>query len=148
MLGCLESEAQVMGSESTDFGVWLSEAREARGVTMRFLADAAEISHAHVSKLESGVANPSKDMVKRLARVLYMPDAEPDGFARFLNNGLIAAGFLPESEEQDDDLRVIAKNYSGLPASGRRMLREQSEALRKLVQEAQGQDTTHGKKAE
>ena len=75
-------------SEASAFGRILRDWRHKRGVSQLELALAAEGSQRHISFLESGRAQPSRDMVLRLARVLDMPLREQ-------NVMLIAAGFAP-----------------------------------------------------
>ena len=94
------------------FGEWLNSARAAKGFTVNRLADRAEISSAHVSKLENRKANPSREMVKRLAAELVPSDTDERASRAFLDTGLKAAGFLPEGggppdnwEDWPDDLR-------------------------------------------
>ena len=55
------------------FGAMLRSWRSARRCTQEELADAAEISTRHLSCLESGKANPSREMVLVLASALDLP---------------------------------------------------------------------------
>lgn len=69
------------------FGVMLKGWRSARRFTQETLADAAEISTRHLSCLESGKANPSREMVLVLSSALDLP-------LRDRNLLLNAAGFV------------------------------------------------------
>jgi transcriptional regulator with XRE-family HTH domain len=70
------------------FGVLLRRWREQRRVTQTDLALAAESSTRHLSCLETGKAEPSRDMVGRLSECLDVP-------LRDRNTLLLAAGFAP-----------------------------------------------------
>jgi transcriptional regulator with XRE-family HTH domain len=70
------------------FGVRLKWWREHRGLSQLALSGAAELSQRHLSFLESGRAEPSREMVLRLAAVLDLP-------LRQQNALMLAAGFAP-----------------------------------------------------
>lgn len=69
--------------------------RNRRGLSQLDLALSADVSARHVSFLETGRAQPSRDMVLRLAATLRMP-------LRDRNVMLHAAGFAEEFAEPDD----------------------------------------------
>jgi transcriptional regulator with XRE-family HTH domain len=74
----------------TQFGRWLNDARSARKLTTRELADLAGCSPAYVNKLELGrQALPKRDIVCRLAAALGRSGAE----------ALQAAGYATESPD-------------------------------------------------
>jgi transcriptional regulator with XRE-family HTH domain len=83
-----------MTSKVKAFGPRLKWWREHRGLSQLALAGAAEISQRHLSFLESGRAEPSREMVLRLAAVLDMP-------LRQQNALMLAAGFAPVWRESD-----------------------------------------------
>jgi transcriptional regulator with XRE-family HTH domain len=70
------------------FGSLLRHWRLVRRVSQLALATDADISGRHLSFLETGRAQPSREMVQLLATVLDVPLAEQ-------NNLLVAAGFAP-----------------------------------------------------
>jgi transcriptional regulator with XRE-family HTH domain len=70
------------------FGSLLRHWRQARRVSQLRLASEADISGRHLSFLETGRAQPSREMVQLLATVLDVPLAEQ-------NNLLVAAGYAP-----------------------------------------------------
>jgi len=74
--------------EVAAFGSLLRHWRMARRVSQLALATDAEISGRHLSFLETGRAQPSRDMVQRLATVLDVPLDEQNAM-------LVAAGFAP-----------------------------------------------------
>src|SRR5919201_82381 len=76
------------------FGRVLRDWRHKRGWSQLALALAADGSQRHISFLESGRAQPSRDMVLRLATVLDIPLREH-------NVMLVAAGFAPLYQERD-----------------------------------------------
>jgi transcriptional regulator with XRE-family HTH domain len=91
--------------QSGAFGRMLREWRRKRGVSQLDLALAGEVSQRHISFLESGRAQPSREMVLRLATALDIP-------LRAQNVLLIAAGFAPIYEERelgDLEMRQVRK---------------------------------------
>lgn len=82
-----------MNVEPLPFGVLLRRWRERRRMTQTDLALAAESSTRHLSCLETGRAQPSRDMISRLAENLNIP-------LRDRNTLLLAAGFAPAFRER------------------------------------------------
>jgi transcriptional regulator with XRE-family HTH domain len=78
----------------TSFGSRLRWWRARRGLSQLDLAGAAGTSQRHVSFLESGRTQPSREMVLRLAAALDVP-------LRQHNALLLAAGFAPAWRESD-----------------------------------------------
>lgn len=83
-----------MTSKVTAFGQRLKWWREQRGHSQLALAGIGDISQRHLSFLESGRAEPSREMVLRLCAVLDVP-------LRQQNALLLAAGFAPAWRERD-----------------------------------------------
>jgi transcriptional regulator with XRE-family HTH domain len=79
---------------STSFGARVRWWRTRRGLSQLDLAGAAGTSQRHVSFLESGRAQPSREMVLRLAAALDVP-------LRQQNALLLAAGYAPVWRESD-----------------------------------------------
>jgi len=76
--------------------------RAARRYSQLELASETQVSQRHLSFLESGRANPSRDMVLHLAQVLRVP-------LRERNDLLVAAGFAPLYPERAlDDTGMAA----------------------------------------
>lgn len=76
------------------FGTLLKQWRTQRGFSQLELSVVSQVSQRHISFLESGRANPSRDMVLELAAVLEVP-------LRQQNLMLTAAGFAPIHAETD-----------------------------------------------
>jgi len=76
--------------------------RERRRLSQLTLALDAEISPRHLSFLETGRANPSREMVLLLARVLEVPP-------RGRNELLLAAGYAPVYHERGLDAPEMAQ---------------------------------------
>lgn len=87
------------------FGQLLKRWREHRGFSQLDLALASNVSQRHISFLESGRANPSREMIVELATVLDIPLREQ-------NMMLTAAGFTAiysQSDLQDPQVEPIRK---------------------------------------
>jgi len=78
----------------TSFGARLRWWRAHRGLSQLALAGVAGTTQRHVSFLESGRTQPSREMVRRLAAALDVP-------LRQQNALLLAAGFAPAWRESD-----------------------------------------------
>ena len=91
--------------------------RDQRRMTQTDLAVAAESSTRHLSCLETGKAQPSREMVIRLAEYLNIP-------LRDRNTLLLAAGFAPAFTERSVDeleaakgaIESVLRAHSPLPA--------------------------------
>jgi len=81
-------------SRAGDFGPLLRHWRAARRLSQLELALSAEVSARHVSYIETGRSQPSREMVLRLADALEVP-------LRERNPLLVAAGFAPGYVETD-----------------------------------------------
>ena len=82
-----------MSAYQLPFGILLRRWRERRRMTQADLAHAAESSTRHLSCLETGRSQPSREMILRLAEHLDLP-------LRDQNKLLLAAGFAPAFEER------------------------------------------------
>jgi len=76
------------GSVGTSFGAVLRRWRTARGMSQLTLATEAGISTRHLSFLETGRAQPSREMVQLLAGMLDVPFGDR-------NTLLVSAGYAP-----------------------------------------------------
>jgi transcriptional regulator with XRE-family HTH domain len=79
-------------SPDAHVGVLLREWRASRRMSQLDLSLAADVSARHLSYVETGRAQPSREMVARLADVLGMPLRERNAL-------MIAAGYAPEYRE-------------------------------------------------
>jgi transcriptional regulator with XRE-family HTH domain len=91
-----------MDAHRMPFGVLLRRWRGLRRMTQADLASAAETSTRHLSCLETGRAQPSREMIARLAEHLDIP-------LRDRNRLLLAAGFAPAFGERSMDGLEAAK---------------------------------------
>lgn len=53
-----------------DFGLRVKELRDAKGMTQEDLADAANLFRTYLSRIETGMANPSLTVIHALAQAL------------------------------------------------------------------------------
>lgn len=103
-----------MTAISGGFAERLREWRRRRGLSQLALAEAAATSQRHVSFLESGRAQPSREMALRLAAALELP-------LRQQNALLGGAGYAPVWGERD----LSAPELAGVSAALERMLAQQ-----------------------
>lgn len=76
------------------FGVVLREWRAARRISQLHLALEANVSSRHLSCVETGRAQPSRELIDRLAEALEIPFRERNAL-------LVAAGFAPSYRETE-----------------------------------------------
>lgn len=108
---------QTQASFQTPFGVKLRRLREWRGLSQLKLSAEAEVSTRHLSFLETGRAQPSRELVSVLATVLDVPPLEK-------NDLLMAAGFAPElarpprarEAEIEQAMQMLLELYEPFPA--------------------------------
>lgn len=91
-----------MNQQRIPFGPMLRRWRERRRMTQTDLALGAASSTRHLSFLETGRAQPSREMIGRLSDVLEVP-------LRQRNELLLAAGFAPAFAESGIDALAAAK---------------------------------------
>lgn len=92
--------AQTLDAQRS-IGDLLREWRRHRRLSQLDLATGAEISTRHLSFVESGRANPSREMILRLAEYLDVPLRERNAL-------LVAAGFAPAFRERALDDPALA----------------------------------------
>ena len=93
---------QARGARPSPVGRLLKQWRERRRMSQLGLAVEAEISTRHLSFLETGRTQPSREMVQLLARVLEVP-------LRGRNELLTAAGYAPVYRETGLDAPEMAQ---------------------------------------
>lgn len=96
-----------LGVKEKAFGPRLKWWREHRALSQLDLSGAAEMSQRHLSFLESGRADPSREMVLRLCAALDIP-------LRQQNALMLAAGFAPVWRESDLSAPELAKVNAAL----------------------------------
>src|SRR5215813_13112310 len=96
------SLANLRSPVSVHVGALLREWRAARRMSQLDLALEAEVSARHLSCVETGKAQPSREMVARLADALAAPLRERNAL-------LMAAGYAPEYPETTLDAPELAQ---------------------------------------
>ena len=104
----------------SEFGLLVRDWRKSRGLTQMALGLQANISSKHISFLENGRAEPSREMIIKLAMSLDIPLSER-------NVLLTAAGFSeaysrmqilqPEMKPVQDALSIMLTNHEPYPAA-------------------------------
>src|SRR5919204_135924 len=97
----LSSRAMMLSAQPQPVGTLLRQWRERRRLTQLDLALEAEISARHLSFVETGRAQPSREMLLHLSEELDIP-------LRERNNLLVAAGFAPLYQERRLDEPALA----------------------------------------
>src|SRR3954469_16433525 len=88
------------GGVTTSFGTLLRRWRDARGMSQLALATEAGISTRHLSFLETGRAQPSREMVQLLAGMLDVPFGDRNAL-------LVSAGYAPAYGERPLSAREL-----------------------------------------
>jgi transcriptional regulator with XRE-family HTH domain len=96
------AERGAQPGEGSPFGRALREWRMRRGLSQLALAGDADVSARHLSFVETGRAQPSREMVLLLARALDVP-------LRDRNDFLSAAGYAPVYRATDLDAPALAQ---------------------------------------
>lgn len=78
----------------SEVGDFIKQQRERSALSLRKLAERAEISNPYLSQIERGLRKPSGEIMKAIAKALYLP-AE----ALYERAGLIEERDLPPVEE-------------------------------------------------
>lgn len=97
--------AAAAATDLPPFGQLLREVRTARRLSQLDLATQAEVSQRHLSFIESGRAQPSREMVLQLAQTLELPLREQ-------NRLLLSAGFAgvyPQRPLSAVDMRPVSQ---------------------------------------
>ena len=97
------TSSTVSTRRTSQLGTLLQYWRGARGMSQLALAIDAKVSPRHVSFIETGRAQPSREMVLHLANTLNVPLREQNGF-------LLAAGYAPifrESALDAPEIRAV-----------------------------------------
>lgn len=93
-------------------GFLLREMRSERGLTLREVAQLADIDHAYVQRLETGAkASPSDDVLRKLAKALRASKREIEMLS-YLAKNPDAAGSLIEFVRKD--LAITFEEFRGL----------------------------------
>ncbi|MFH7242130.1 MAG: SNF2-related protein [Spirulina sp.] len=105
------------------FGQVIFQARKAKGLSQRELADSVGLNFTYLSKLENDKADypPKEDAIRAIARILELDEEEL----------IYLAGRLPESEEQ-----FLKQHYDKMPALFKKM-QEDPDFAEKVFEEAQ-----------
>jgi transcriptional regulator with XRE-family HTH domain len=91
----------MIGPTAGTLGDQLREWRSTRGMSQLDLALTADVSSRHISFVETGRSQPSREMVLRIAEALEMP-------LRGQNSLLLAAGYAPAFGERALDASDLA----------------------------------------
>ncbi len=78
-------------SKASELGSFIRQQRERSAISLRKLAERAGISNPYLSQIERGLRNPSGEILKAIARALYLP-AE----ALYEKAGLLEERDVPE----------------------------------------------------
>ncbi|MFC7620454.1 helix-turn-helix domain-containing protein [Microlunatus sp. GCM10028923] len=94
-------------AEQRPVGPLLRQWRERRRFSQQELSDRSDISTRHVSRVETGKAHPTAEMIIRLADHLEVP-------LRDRNRLLLAAGYAPRYQDQQLDSAGVSVVMDGL----------------------------------
>lgn len=110
----MTSEVMTLGSSALTLmhmtaavGVMLREWRESRSLSQQALSDVSTVSTRHLSRVETGRAQPTPQMILHLAEHLEIP-------LRERNRILLAGGYAPRYADSALDDASLASVMSGL----------------------------------
>jgi transcriptional regulator with XRE-family HTH domain len=97
-----------------DIGQKINQLRLEKKLSMRELGEKVGISHAHISKLESGINSPSVDLLEKLADffdidVSYFFAKEDEGFTVNESRALYTTDLSVEKLKEDFNLEIDGK---------------------------------------
>ena len=101
-----------MGKGILNLGSTIRKLRLSRGMEQNELADLTGITQSHLSKIETGKANPSLDKIKKMAQVLGVDQKT------FFSDGVDAASLENDSmvfQHLDKDLRQFISKEGSAP---------------------------------
>ncbi len=81
--------------EEISFGRWLSRQRKSLGYTQKQLANMVNCAIITLRKIEGEQRRPSVQLVKRLAKVLNIPEQEHEAFSKYARRDDPAASITP-----------------------------------------------------
>src|SRR6188472_2734721 len=84
-------------SSELSFGAWLKERRRQLDLTQDALAEQAGCSTNMVSKIESGIARPSRQLAELLLTCLRVPPDEQPPLLRWARTGQPPAPSIPSA---------------------------------------------------
>lgn len=125
----------------TSFGLWLKHWRAQRNFSQLELAVVSDVSQRHISFLESGRSQPSRDMVLRLAAVLDVPLRDQNlmlttaGFAALYSEGDLGAADMAPVRQALDFILQQQEPYPALVVDRHWNLRLQNAAAAQLIGE-------------
>ena len=83
----LPSSSSINGLHSTTFGSFLRQQRVARGLSRQLLASRTDVAEGTLEKIELSQAVPSCQDIKKLARVLEVPEQALMEVAGYVKRG-------------------------------------------------------------
>jgi len=98
----------------------LTEARKAKALSQQELANLAKVHYTNIGRYERGEANPSTDILNRIAKALEL---SPD----FLMNGTLQNKSADAIE--DEDLLLQFRKIEKLPSDKKKIVKELLEAF-------------------
>jgi transcriptional regulator with XRE-family HTH domain len=98
----------------------LAEARKNKGLSQQELATAAAVHYTNIGRYERGEANPSTDILNRIAKAL---EASPD----FLMNGTLQDKSADAIE--DEELLLQFRKIEKLPSDKKKIVKELIDAF-------------------
>lgn len=107
------------------FGAWLERKRKERDLSQTELAEMVEVTPGQISRLETGGRGASTELIEKLCRALQAP----------INEGLQAAGILPQSERKTTLMRVLEHIFNQLPQEEQEELIEEGRLKLRLLEE-------------
>lgn len=91
-----------MFTVDNNFGYWLQQEREKRGLTQARLAKLAHLNRAVINKIENNQSRPTVETLQSIANALNLPDEIVFRAAGFLRSS-------PDTEYQEEVLYLLSQ---------------------------------------
>lgn len=108
-------------SKHSDLGEFIRQQRERANLSLRRLAEKAEISNPYLSQIERGIRKPSAEILKNLSRALEISANSMYARAGLIDEDLPPASVFEAIEADDrlatDQKRVLLDMYKALVRS-------------------------------
>lgn len=118
-----------------DFGSWLLDRREKRGLSKLALSKKAGVSDVIIGYWETGERNPRRDNIEPVVLALCYEDQDQESIEALVDEALVTAGFAPKYRQREPERAAFSGLYEGLSPGGKKRAVDMLKLLRDAEQE-------------